>query len=228
MVHRVKKERYSWLYIDDDKQEEEQIVPTSDNKQRIYRYIKDNPGSHLRKISQKLLIAMGDIQYQLKFLEKSGLIKSRHIWLYKTYYTFSILGERYENILAILQQETPRDVILYLIENPGATQSEIVRHKGFTAPTINWHMSRLIEIGLVYSCKEGRFVKYYLEGNVEDIITLLKLYHPSVWNKLSNRLAELFLDIASQSRPGRDSAGENTNEQAEERREIEDRMYKEI
>ena len=66
----------------------------------------------------------------------------------------------YENILAILQQETPRDVILYLIENPGATQSEIVRHKGFTAPTINWHMSRLIEIGLVYSCKEGRFVKY--------------------------------------------------------------------
>jgi hypothetical protein len=89
-------------------------------------------------------------------------------------------------------------------------------------------MSRLIEIGLVYSCKEGRFVKYYLEGNVEDIITLLKLYHPSVWNKLSNRLAELFLDIASQSRPGRDGAGENTNEQAEERREIEDRMYKEI
>ena len=43
-----------------------------------------------------------------------------------------------------------------------------------------------------------------------------------------------FLDIASQSRPGRDGAGEkndeseNTNEQAEERREIEDRMYKEI
>jgi DNA-binding MarR family transcriptional regulator len=222
------------LYIDDDKQEEEQQVPTSDNKQRIYSYIKDNPGTHLRKISQKLLIAMGDIQYQLKFLEKSGLIKSRHIWLYKTYYTFSILGERYENILAILQQETPRDVILYLIENPGATQSEIVRHKGFTAPTINWHMSRLIEIGLVYSCKEGRFVKYYLEGNVEDIITLLKLYHPSVWNKLSNRLAELFLDIASQSRPGRDGAGEkndaaeNPNEQAEKRRELEDKMYKEI
>jgi len=64
------------LYIDDDKQDEQQIVPTSDNKQRIYSYIKDNPGSHLRRISQKLLIAMGDIQYQLKFLEKSGLIKS--------------------------------------------------------------------------------------------------------------------------------------------------------
>jgi DNA-binding MarR family transcriptional regulator len=221
------------LYIDNGK-EVEQIVPATDNKHRIYGYIKNNPGSHLRKICKELIIAMGDIQYQLKFLEKSGLIKSRRIGLYKTYYTVSIFGERDEKILAILQQETPRDVILYLIENPGATQTELVRHKGFTAPTINWHMSRLIEIGLVYSCKEGRFVKYYLEGNVEDITTLLKLYHPSVWNKLSNRLAELFLDIASQSRPGRDDAGEKNevkediNEQAEKRREIEDRMYKEI
>ena len=91
-------------------------------------------------------------------------------------------------------------------------------------------MSRLIEIGLVYSCKEGRFVKYYLEGNVEDIITLLKLYHPSVWNKLSNRLAELFLDIASQSRPGRDSGEkmdvkDDINELAEKRNAVEDRIY---
>lgn len=218
------------MYIDNGK-EIEQIVPATDNKQRIYGYIKTNPGSHLRKICKELIIAMGDIQYQLKFLEKSGLIKSRRIGLYKTYYTVSILGERDEKILAILQQETPRDVLLYLIENPGATQTELVRHKGFTAPTINWHMSRLIEIGLVYSCKEGRFVKYYLEGNVEDIITLLKLYHPSVWNKLSNRLAELFLDIASQSRPGRDSGEKNDvkddiNEQAEKRNAVEDRIYK--
>src|SRR6266705_4018830 len=86
----------------------------------IYGYIKNNPGSHLRKICKELIIAMGDIQYQLKFLEKSGLIKSRRIGLYKTYFTVSILGERDEKILAILQQETPRDVLLYLIKNPGA------------------------------------------------------------------------------------------------------------
>ena len=217
------------MYIDNGK-EQEQTVPATDNKQRIHSYIKNNPGSHLRKICKELIIAIGDIQYQLKFLEKSGLIKSRRIGLYKTYYTVSILGERDEKILAILQQETPRDVILYLIENPGATQTELVRHKGFTAPTINWHMSRLIDIGLVYSRKEGRFVKYYLEGNVEDITTLLKLYYPSIWNKLSNRLAELFLDIASQSRPGRDSGEKNDvkddiNEQAEKRSATEDRIH---
>ncbi len=35
-----------------------------DNRQRIYNYIKNNPGSHLRRISKVLNIALGDTQYQ--------------------------------------------------------------------------------------------------------------------------------------------------------------------
>jgi DNA-binding MarR family transcriptional regulator len=207
------------LSVNDSGEEEKShnaVVVTPDNKQRVYSYIKNNPGSHLRRISKELVIAIGDIQYQLKFLEGMGLIKSKRMGLYKTYYPVSILGERSENILAVLQQETLRDIMLHLIENPGATQSEIAHHKGFTAPTINWHMSRLIEMGLVYSCREGRFVKYYVEGDIDDIVSLLKSYHPSTWNTLSNRLASLFLDLSSQSRPGRDAlTPEETNTEIE-------------
>ncbi len=62
-------------------------------------------------------------------------------------------------------------------------------------------MSNLINVGLVTSHKEGRFVKYFIDGDVNDIIGLLKSYYPTIWNKLSGRLAELFLDLASASRP---------------------------
>ena len=85
-----------------------------DNKQRIYTYIKNNPGAHLRRISKVLGIALGDIQYQLTQLEATSLIRSRRIGLYKTYYTISLSGERNEKISAFLQQETPRDIILYV------------------------------------------------------------------------------------------------------------------
>jgi winged helix-turn-helix DNA-binding protein len=121
--------------------------------------------------------------------------------LYKTYYTVSISGERNEKISAILQQETPRDIILYLIENPGATHNQIANHKGFSGATINWHMTHLIRIGLVYSYKEGKYTRYYLKGSVRDIIELLKSYHPSLWNNLSLRLAEVFLDLSENSKP---------------------------
>ena len=186
----------------------DQII--SYNRARIYEYIKNHPGIHLRKISKNLDIALGDTQHHLGVLDKLGLIKSRRRGMYKVYYTVSILGRREEDILAVLQQETPRDIILFLVENPGSTQGEISNYMRLTAPTINWHMSNLINAGLVTSYRDGRFVKYFIEGDINDIIGLLKSYYPTVWDKLSDRLAELFLDLASVSRPERHADTDNT------------------
>jgi hypothetical protein len=59
----------------------------------------------------------------------------------------------------------------------------------------------LIESDIVSSQRDGRYIKYHLKGNINDIVDLLKSYHPSVWNKLSLRLAELFVDLADKSKP---------------------------
>ena len=171
----------------------ELIIPN--NKVRVYDYIKNHPGSHLRKISKELDMTPSDTQYWCNRLENTALVRSRRLGLYRTYYPASILGERHENILAILQQETPRMTVLYLIENSGASQKDIVQYTGFAAATISWHMSRLIEIGIVYSIKKGKFVKYYIRGDIADLVILLKSYYPSIWDKLSDRLSELFLGI---------------------------------
>ena len=94
---------------------------------------------------------MGDVQYHLNFLEINGSIKSRKFGNYKTFYSMNVTDIRHELILAILHQETLRGIILYLIEHPAATQSNIATQVGFTSPTVNAHMSRLIEMGLVKS-----------------------------------------------------------------------------
>jgi predicted transcriptional regulator len=167
-----------------------------DNRTRIYEYIKNTPGSHLRKISKELEIALGDTQYHLNTLQKSGSIKSKRMGIYKVYFSVSILEGRDESILATFQQETPREIILFLVEKPGATQGEIADRMSYSPSTINWHMSNLIEIGLVSSQKDKQAVRYYIKGSVKDIIGLLKLYHPKIWNKLSSRLADLFLDLS--------------------------------
>jgi len=185
---------------DDDEERTEKESTIQSNRERIYQYITNNPGCHLRKIIKDLGLAMGDTQHHLKMLEKTDLIKSRRIGIFRRYYTVSIYGERLESLLATLGQEVPRDIILYLIENPGANQWKIAHYKNFSAPTINWHMSRLIEKGLVRSHKQGKFVNYYVEGDLKEIISILKRYYPSIWDRLSYRLADLFLDMSAASR----------------------------
>jgi predicted transcriptional regulator len=71
---------------------------------------------------------MGDTQYHLRTLEKADLIKSRRIGVFRRYYTASIYGEKLESLFAILGQEVPRDITIFLMENPGASQAEIAKH----------------------------------------------------------------------------------------------------
>lgn len=164
---------------------------------QIYKYIQNNPGVYLRKISKELGLAMGQVQYHLSMLEESGQVKSRKISLHRHYYSAEILNEQHKIILAFLMQETARDILIYLMEHQDSTQSDIVNFMQFTAPTISWHMSRMVEAHIVNSRKDGKTTRYSIMVDLRVLASLLKAYHPTIWNKLISRFADLFFDLSS-------------------------------
>lgn len=177
---------------------EKQNENDSEIRSKIYYYIEKNPGAHLRMITRELQLGMGATQHHLDVLAKSGRIKSRRINVYRHYYAASVL-EREHHILAFLRQETARDILIYLLANPDSTQSDIVKFKGFSAPTINWHMTRLEEAGLVTSAKEGRTTRYTIVDS-QSVAAALKTYHENIWDNLLSRFAELFIQISSDTK----------------------------
>ena len=178
-----------------NKRNDTKIEYFSENKLYIYKYILNTAGVHLRKFLKELGLAMGDTQYHLSVLEKEGRIKSRRIGKHRHYYPVTIPDEQNELILAFLRQETARDILVYLMENSGSTQQELANFKKVSAPTIKWHMSRLIESELVIVTREGKTVKYFIK-DPESLTSSLKDYMPILWNSLVNRFAEKFLEIS--------------------------------
>lgn len=171
----------------------------SSNRHQILKYINENPGAHLRRVSKELGLALGDTQYHLGILQKSGKVRSRKVNLYRRYYGASILGEKEEIILAFLRQETARDILIYLIEHQYATQSDLARFKQFSSPTIWRHMSRLIEAGIVDGAKDGKNIVYTIRADHNKLLHILKSYHPSIWNNLAARLADVFEELSYSS-----------------------------
>jgi predicted transcriptional regulator len=168
---------------------------SSENKLYIYKYIVNYPGVHLRKICRELGLAMGDTQYQLSILEKDGRIKSKKVGNHRHYYPLTIPNEQNELILAFLRQETIRDILVYLMENPGSSQQALANFKNVSAPTIKWHMSKLIESELVVVTREGKIVKYFIK-DPRSLTSSLKNYMPALWNSLVNRFGEKFFEIS--------------------------------
>jgi predicted transcriptional regulator len=170
--------------------------PEGDVRDRILRFIRDNPGCHLRKIKDELDVGMGTAQYHLDKLEKAGRITSQKLSLHKYYFLVGVFQENEKHILEVLSNETAREILMFIIEHKHPSQTEISKHIGISSPSTSWQIKRLLDYGIIDEIKEGKFKRYRLHGDSQQFVALLKNYYPSIWNRWGNRLAELFLSLS--------------------------------
>ena len=85
-------------------------------QQEVFRFIRLNPGVHLREIQRRLSVSsMGNLEYHIHTLEKLDLIVERTEGGCKRYYP---AHGRVKNkkLLALLRQKVPRRIALLILE----------------------------------------------------------------------------------------------------------------
>ncbi len=171
---------------------------SNSNTIRVLQYIEQNPASHLRQIKRELGMSMGTTQYHLNLLEKQGKVSSERHNLHRYYFPIGLFEQNQRDILKILNQETAREILLIILEKKNPTQTDIADTIGLSSASVNWHIKRLIELGLILENKDGKFKRYSFGIDTKHIVSLMKNYHPNIWNKWSNRLAEMFLSLSKE------------------------------
>ena len=171
--------------------------PEDNTTDQIFRFIQENPSCHLRKIKKELDLAMGTVQYHLDKLEKAGRITSQRQGLHKYYFVIGAFEENEKQLLEVLSNETAREILMFIIEQKKSpSQSEISKHIGISSASVSWQIKRLQDHKVIDEIKEGKFKRYKLHGDSNQVVALLKNYYPSIWNRWSNRLAEMFLSLS--------------------------------
>ena len=145
-----------------DEQKDNKTIPRDNNIDRILKFIHERPACHLRQIKKELNISMGTVQHHLYKLEKDGKITAVRNGLYKYYFPIGIFQAKERNLLQILNQETAKDILFYIVEKRKPSQSDIVTSIGISSAAVNWHISRLIELNLINESKDGKFKRYKL------------------------------------------------------------------
>lgn len=170
-------------------------------RREIYDYIKSHPGTHEREIEKELGIATGDLRYHLNKLSRADLIST---WGSGTKFIFplNLFGEKQEILLGLLTQETPREILLCIMRHPGIGQKEIAEELELSAPTIWWHMDRLLRLGVVGRKKDGKSVSYEVIARREDLLNFIVRYHPTIWEKWASRMHDVALMLDSKAQRG--------------------------
>jgi len=153
-----------------------QDTRVADIREKIYDIISKNPGLHLSKIAEMLNMRTSLAEYHLNHLEKNNrIIAVKEGGYYKRYYTEeSEVIDKEKKIIALLRQEIPLKIVLFLLKNPNAKYKEIQEHLDMSAPRLSYHLNKLAKNGMINVPTID--VKGYSLKNKKEIVKFLKKY----------------------------------------------------
>jgi len=165
-------------------------------RQRILAVVHQYPGLHLREIQRRAETSAALCEYHLNVLEGWGLVTSSESGGYRRFFParkpLRPLTREDKEVLAVIRQEVPLGIILYLIERPIALHKELLDVVPVTKSTLTYHLKNLIEAGIVERTSPPEGKGFRLVGR-DRVLQLLQDYGPTpdlvdaygdLWNQI--------------------------------------------
>jgi len=121
----------------------------SDARGAIAGYVAAIPGAHLSKIRDDLKLGTGETQHHLRELSREGGIERRKDGDYSRYFPADRFTEFEQVTLGYLRRETPRGMLVALLEAPDTTAAELAARLDVSQPTVSKYAAQLEAAGLL-------------------------------------------------------------------------------
>ncbi|MFQ6128794.1 MAG: winged helix-turn-helix transcriptional regulator [Thermoplasmata archaeon] len=167
-----------------------------ETRRKIFEFIVQYPGIHLRELERALGMSASLLDYHLRVLLRGGLISVLERDRYKRYYPEAfrvedvrILSPVEKRMLALLRQEIPLSIVLYLLRVGNARHGEIAKELSLRSSTLSYHLKKLTRGGVVEKMPIGEERGFRLK-DPDKTFKLLIAYKP-----LSKDLFDRFVEI---------------------------------
>lgn len=136
------------------------------NRQSIFKYIIDNPGTTVAEISRNLGINRGTVKYHVHKLESDNRIALMKVGKFTRLFQNSSALKTDEKIVAShIRGETSRILLWSILESPGITNQELAETLRLDKSTVHWHIHKFLAGDMIRFEKEGRYLKYYVRDD---------------------------------------------------------------
>ena len=162
-------------------------------EEMVFSEIKNNPGIRFRELMKKVGITNGVMSHYLRKLEQS-----ESVWIERTprvtrFYS-SDLSEDEAKLVKRLRQETPKKILVALVENDQLTFKELVLKIAKSPSTTSFYLSQLIEDHIIGTTK-SELIKVYFNVERKRIANLIEEYHPDIIEQASDNLSDIISSL---------------------------------
>lgn len=144
----------------------------NDTRRRIFDQVKDRPGQSIAEIATQVGVSHSTASYHLdRLLEFNLLASTQDGNKMRFFVNGGVFSENERRILAALSNAETRRLLATIVANPGSYRAELTSFLQVSSPTVNWHLQRLLQCGLVTEAHRGR--NRYLFADRAKLVTIL-------------------------------------------------------
>lgn len=166
-----------------------------DRKSILLNHISNTPGIRYRELLKLSEFSNGVLSYHLTQLVEAGLIRVERKSAKKTtrYYPNNI-SETESAMLSYLRHPPLKEIILFILENPYCTFSDIVNYTGKAISTISSHLGCLKREEIICTRRSGEGFLYSL-ANPEQVSDVTSKYNMRLIDKGINNFIDMVEEL---------------------------------
>lgn len=144
-------------------QRDERSVFMNNTRHLVFLRVAENPGASIQDIATMLGISHPTAAYHLKILERNGLIVPMRDGNRARYFKRSeALSQEQQRLVAANRSERTRQILEIVANKPMIHRKELARLLSVPRTTVNWHVDRLVQMGLLAERRSGRYCQLFL------------------------------------------------------------------
>ncbi|MFA5862383.1 MAG: winged helix-turn-helix transcriptional regulator [Candidatus Thermoplasmatota archaeon] len=165
--------------------------PELESRRRIHQTIQQHPGLHFRELLGRVALAQGTLQYHLHGLEADGLVAVSQDGGFTRYYATTRVRPEDRPLMDALRREYARRILAHLVAEGPLTTQALSERIGKAPSTVSWHISRLVDAGLLTRTRAAQEVRYALVDR-DRVLYLYTTFRGSFTDRLVDRLLGLW------------------------------------
>lgn len=142
-----------------------QEVLDNENRDKIIDLILENPGIHFNELLRKAELSPGNLVWHLDILKKYKIIKKERLENYIVYFPYHQKNPISNIDLKLQKSELTLKVLEIIEKEPGIWNSIITNKLKINRKTIQYHINKLMNLGLIYNEKTGSKKKLFLKSD---------------------------------------------------------------
>lgn len=162
----------------------------TNNRTALFQAISDAPGIHFSALARQLDLAPGQVQYHLRKLLREEAVVEEPLYG-RTHYYPDGYTDFQRGAIALLRRETDRDILVYLINHGPSDPSVVADSLDIARSTLEWHLNRLVEQGLVTKRHDERNRVTLVVSRPTETVRLLVDIKPMLSERMVDRFVRL-------------------------------------